>query len=59
VREYFRLHKALFDEAYDMNVIARSGAASLSSEEINQALETIFREMSKDNTYEAIGTGTH
>jgi len=59
VREYFRLNKALFDEAYDMNVIARSGAASLSSQEINQTLESILREMSKDNKYEAIATGTH
>jgi len=59
VREYFRLNKALFDEAYDMNVIARSGAASLSSQEINQTLESILREMSKDSKYEAIATGTH
>lgn len=59
VREYFRLNKALFDEAYDMNVIARSGAAKLSSQEINQTLERVFREMSKDNTYEAIATGPH
>jgi ribonuclease P protein component len=59
VREYFRLNKALFDEAFDMNVIARSGAASLSSQEINQTLESMFRELSKDNTYEAIATGAH
>jgi ribonuclease P protein component len=59
VREYFRLNNALFDKAYDMNVIARSGAASLSSQKINQTLESIFREMSKDNKYEAIATGTH
>jgi ribonuclease P protein component len=59
VRECFRLNKALFDEAYDMNVIARSGAASLSSQELNQTLEGIFREMSKDNQYEAIAPGTH
>ena len=59
VREYFRLNKAQFDKAYDMNVIARSGAARLSSQEINQTLASVFREMSKDNKYEAVATGTH
>jgi len=59
VREYFRLNKTLFDDTYDMNVIAKSGAASLSSQEINQTLESIFREMSKDSKHEAVATGTH
>lgn len=59
VREYFRLNRARFDDAYDMNVIARTGAANLSSQEIHQTLESIFREMSKDSKYEAMATGTH
>ena len=59
VREYFRLNRARFDKAYDMNVIARTGAANLSSQEIHQTLESIFREMSKDSKYEAMATGTH
>jgi ribonuclease P protein component len=59
VREYFRLNRARFDDACDMNVIARTGAANLSSQEINQTLESIFREMSKDSKYEAMATGTH
>ena len=59
VREYFRLNKALFDDTYDMNVIARADAANLSSQEINQTLEIIFRKMSKDSKYEATATGTH
>ena len=59
VRESFRLNKALFDHACDMNVVARIGAADLSSQEIKQTLESIFREISKDCKYEAIGVGTH
>lgn len=59
VREYFRLNRARFDDAYDMNVIAKTGAANLSPQEINQTLESIFREMSKDSKHEAIATGTH
>ena len=59
VRESFRLNKALCDNAYDMNIIAKTGAADLSFQEINQALGNIFREMSKDCKYEARALGTH
>ena len=59
VRESFRLSKALRDNAYDMNIIARTGAAKLSFQETNQALGNIFREISKDCNYEAHALGTH
>lgn len=59
VRERFRLSKALFDDTYDINIIARTGAAELSSQEITQTLEGIFREISKDCNHEAVFAGTH
>ena len=59
VRESFRVNKALFDDTYDINIIAKTGAANLSFQEINQTLESIFREISKDCKCEAIAAGTH
>ena len=59
VRESFRLNRALFDDPYDMNIIAKRGAASLSSQEVNQALGSIFREISKDCKREAIAIGSY
>lgn len=59
VREGFRLSKALFDDTYDINIIARTGAAGLSSQEISHTLEGVFREISKDCKHEAIAAGIH
>lgn len=59
VRERFRLSKAVFDGAYDINIIAKTGAAELSSQEITQTLEGVFREVSKDYKHKAIAVGTH
>jgi len=59
VRERFRLNRALFDGTYDINVIAKQGAQGLSSQEINQTLDSIFREISKDCMHEADAFGTH
>ena len=58
VREYFRLHKAQIENAYDLNIIAKPGAARLSCQEINQALSHLFSEISKDCRDEAV-VGTH
>lgn len=59
VRECFRMNKALVDCAYDMNVIAQTNAASLSSQEVNRALKTMFCEISKDCKNEAVAVGAH
>lgn len=59
VREYFRLNRALFDDAYDMNVIAKTGVAKLSSQEINQALEGIFRAISKNCKCKTMAVGAY
>jgi ribonuclease P protein component len=59
VRERFRLSRALFDDTYEINIIAKTGAAELSSQEITQTLEGIFGEISKDCKHEAIAAGTH
>jgi len=59
LRESFRLSKALCDNAYDMNVIAKTGAAHLSFQQTNQALGNIFREISKDCKHAARALGTH
>ncbi len=59
VREYFRLNRALFDDAYDMNVIAKTGVARLSSQEINQALEGIFRAISKNCKCKTMAVGAY
>jgi ribonuclease P protein component len=48
VRESFRLSKTQCENAYDINIIAKTGAARLSFQETNQALGNIFREISKD-----------
>jgi ribonuclease P protein component len=58
VREYFRLHKARIESAYDLNFIAKPGAARLSSQQINQTLGHFFSEISKDCKNEAV-VGTH
>jgi ribonuclease P protein component len=48
VREYFRLHKSRIGTTYDMNIIAKSGAAHLPSDNVYQTLEHLFDEISKD-----------
>lgn len=59
VREYFRLNSVLIGGAYDVSVIARRGAADLSSQEISQTLETLFCEISKDCSNEAVIVVAH
>ena len=59
VREHFRLHKALFSDSYDVNVIAKSGTHDLSSRQIGGALETIYRDILRDCKHEAVSAGTH
>jgi RNase P protein component len=59
VSKCFRMNKALVDCAYDMNVIAKTNAASLSSQEVNRALKTMFCEISKDCKNEAVAVGAH
>ncbi len=59
VRERFRLSKALFDDTYDINIIAKTGAAELSSVEITQVLKDAFREISRSCEHEAAVAGTH
>jgi ribonuclease P protein component len=59
VRESFRLSKTQFAETYDMNIIARTGAADLTFQETNQALGNIFREISGDCKCETTALGTH
>lgn len=59
VRECFRVNKALFDCPYDMNVIAKTSAAGLSTQEVNRALKTIFCEVSKDCKSEAVAAGAY
>jgi ribonuclease P protein component len=59
VRESFRLSKTFFGDTYDMNVIAKRGAANLSFQKTNQALGRIFREISRDCKHEAAAAGTH
>ena len=58
VREYFRHHKTQIENAYDLNIIAKSGAARLSSQELNQALRHLFSEISKDCRDETV-VGAH
>jgi len=59
VREYFRQHKGLFGDSYDVNVIAKSGIPGLSSRRITEALDAIVRDILRDCTHEAIIAGTH
>jgi ribonuclease P protein component len=59
VREHFRLHKALFSDSYDVNVIAKGGTSDLSSWEIRGALEAIVRDILRDCKHEAVSAGTH
>ena len=59
VREHFRLHKALFSDSYDVNVIAKSGVSDLSSGQIRGALEATVRDILKDCKHEAVSSGTH
>ncbi len=59
VRERFRLSRALFDDTYDINIIAKTGAAELSSVEITRVLEDIFRAISRSCKHEATIAGTH
>lgn len=59
VREFFRLHKALFSDSYDVNVIAKSGISNLSSRQIKGALEAMVRDILRDCKHEAVSAGTH
>ena len=59
VREYFRQHKGLFSDSYDVNVIAKGGISDLSSERIRGALDAVVRHILKDCKHEAVSTGTH
>lgn len=45
VREHFRLHKVLFSDGYDVNVIAKGGTSDLSSQQIRGVLEAIVRDI--------------
>jgi len=58
VREYFRLHKAQIEGSYDLNIVAKSGVAGLSTKKINQTLKHLFSEISKDCRYETV-VGAH
>ena len=59
VRERFRMHKVLFSESYDVNVIAKGGSADLSSRQIREALEAIVTNILRDCKHEAVSAGTH
>ena len=59
VREYFRLHKALFSGSYDVNVIAKGGTSDLPSRQIREALEAIVSDIARDCKHEAVSAGTH
>ena len=59
VREYFRHNKARIHHSYDLNIIAKPGVATLSTEKANQALGQLFSEISKDCKCEAIAAGAH
>jgi ribonuclease P protein component len=59
VREHFRLHKALFSDSYDVNVIAKGGSSDLSSQQIRGALEAIVRDILRDCKDEAVSACTH
>jgi len=59
VREYFRLNRAGINGTYDLNIIAKKGAADLSSQEINQTLEGFFRKISTDSRNEDVTLGIY
>ena len=59
VREYFRQHKGIFSDSYDVNVIVKSGTPDLSSRRIGAALDAIIRDILKDCKHEAVFAGTH
>ena len=59
VREHFRLHKALFNESYDVNVIAKGGISDLPSQEIRGELEAIVRDILRDCKHEAVSSSAH
>jgi ribonuclease P protein component len=48
VREFFRLNRTNLLGHYDLNIVAKKGAADLSSRQVNQALEGLFRKISLD-----------
>jgi ribonuclease P protein component len=48
VREFFRLNRTNLPGHYDLNIIAKKGAADLSSRQVNQELEGLFRKISQD-----------
>ena len=43
IKEFFRLHQQQFTEAVDFSVIAKKGAAVLSTEQIHAELRQVFR----------------
>ena len=59
VREHFRLHKAMFSNYYDVNVIAKDGISNLPSREIREALAAIVHDISRNCSHEAVPAGTH
>ena len=59
VREYFRQHKGLFSDSYDVNVIAKGGKSDLSSGRVRGALDAIVQDILKDCKHEAVSAGTH
>lgn len=46
IREYFRLNRHLISGEWDINIIAKKEAADLSSEEIFESLQSIFKRIS-------------
>ncbi len=47
VRESFRLNRHRLKLSGDINIIARSGAAALSNEELRQAIEELFENVTR------------
>jgi len=46
IREFFRLHRAVFNDTVDMNVIAKAGAGELSNQKLRRALGKSFLKIS-------------
>lgn len=48
VREFFRINRTCLCGTYDLNIIAKKGAADLPSRQVNQELEGLFHKISLD-----------
>ena len=46
IREYFRQNRDKLPGTFDLNIIAKKGAADLSSRQVDQSLEGLFRKIS-------------